>query len=136
MPRVARKTAVPRQIEFNFIKSNFFRVVRADGAFGGLAPNGAIHMGIYSERSPIPKRIFHDVGPGGELGPELTEKREGRGAVVREMEVDVVLEIAQAMALRQWLDERIHQYEKIVGPLPTVPAKTTVKANGHARKKS
>ena len=42
---------LPKELEFDFIgKSNFFRAIRADGAFGGLAPNGVLHMALYSER--------------------------------------------------------------------------------------
>ena len=37
---MAKKIAIPSEVEFDFIKSNFFRVIKADGAFGGVAPNG------------------------------------------------------------------------------------------------
>jgi hypothetical protein len=141
MPKTPRKPKIPKEIAFDFIKSNYFRVIRADGAFGGLAPTGAIHMGIYSERHPIPQKIFHEVqavGQAGQLGPEITAKRQGRKAIVREMEVDVVLEIAQAMVLRRWLDDRIEQYQKLVGPLPALPNVGAVVAdksiNGKGRK--
>ena len=67
----------PKEIEFDFIKSNLFRVIRGDGAFGGIAPGGAIHMSIYSERHPIPTKTVHKL-EGGQLGPELRDRREGR----------------------------------------------------------
>ena len=124
---MARKKKAPTEIVFDFIKSNYFRVVRADGVFGGLAPSGAIHMGVYSERSAIPKQIVHSIVEGGQLGPELKDKRVVRSAIVREVEVDVVLDIAQAMTLRQWLDDKVEQYQKLVGPLPQVPAPQPVK---------
>src|SRR5260370_37271002 len=111
---------IPKEVEFDFIKSNYFRVIKADGAFGGLSPAGAIHMGLYSEHHPFPQKIFHKV-EGNQLGPEITSKRQGRKSVVREMEVDVVLDIAQAMVLRKWLDDRIEQYQNLVGPLPPMP---------------
>jgi hypothetical protein len=126
MARRAKKEKVPKEIRFDFIKSNFFRVVRADGAFGGLAPNGVIHMAIYSERQPIPKSVVHSLDDG-LLGPEDRSRREGRKSIVREVEVDVALDINQALVLRNWLDDKIVQYEKSVGPLPTVE---TVKSNG------
>jgi hypothetical protein len=127
----------PKEIEFDFIKSNYFRVIKADGAFGGLSPTGAIHMGLYSERQPIPQKIFHSI-QGNQLGPELQEKRQVRKSIVREMEVDVVMDIVQAIGLRQWLDDRIAQYEKIVGPLPQPPnvgaVITDKSANGKGKK--
>jgi hypothetical protein len=136
MPKSPQKPRIPKEIEFDFIKSNYFRVVRADGAFGGIAPNGAIHMGIYSERQPIPTKIIHAVQDG-KVGPELPEKRQGRKAIIREMEVDVVLDITQAVGLRQWLDERITQYQKLIGPLPEIANAGVVKGginNGKGKK--
>jgi hypothetical protein len=138
MSKAPRQPKIPKEIEFDFIKSNYFRVIRADGAFGGLSPTGAIHMGIYSERHAIPQKIFHAI-QNRQLGPEITSKRQGRKSIVREMEVDVVLEISQALVLRKWLDERIEQYQKLVGPLPPMPNIGEVIAeksmNGKGKKK-
>ncbi len=114
MPRAAPNQKRGEEIEFDFIKSNLFRVVRADGAFGGVAPSGAIHMAIYSERQAIPTKVVHKI-EGGRIGPEIPDKREGRAAIVREVEVDVVLEIQQATVLRDWLTDKINQYHTLVG---------------------
>jgi hypothetical protein len=131
-PKIPQK---PKEIGFDFIKSNFFRVIHADGAFGGLTPNGNIHMGIYSERMPFPQKIVHSLesAPAGQqkLGPEIMDRREGRKAAIRELEVGIVLNIAQAIVLRKWIDDRIKQYQQLIGPLPatedTVPAKEDMK---------
>ena len=113
-----KKTRNIKQIEFDFIKSNFFRVIRADGAFGGIAPGGAIHMAIYSERQAIPTKTVHSLD-GQQLGAEIVEKREGRTAIVREVEVDVVMELPQAIVFRQWLDEKITQLQQLTVTNPT-----------------
>lgn len=130
LPRKSAK-APTVEVEFDYIKSNFFRVVRSDGAFGGLSPNGAIHMGIYSERHPFPQKVVHPI-ESGRLGGEIREKRVGRAAVVRELEVDVVMEIGQAIALRDWLNDKLKQYEEIVGPLPK-PRPSTDLAAGNGK---
>jgi hypothetical protein len=132
-PRI--KTAqqqLPTEMEFDLIKSNFFRVVKCDGAFGGLAPNGSIHMGVYSERNPFPRKVVHSIEQG-HLGPEILERRETRKAIVRELEVDVVLDIAGAMVLRQWLDSRIEQYARLIGPLPDVPGQAVANKKNDGR---
>ena len=41
-------------LKADYIKSNLFRVVVADGAFGGLTPRGNIHIDFWSERRAIP----------------------------------------------------------------------------------
>lgn len=111
---MAKKPRLPKEIAYDFIKSNFFRVVHADGVFGGLAPNGNIHMQVYSERTAIPQKTVHAI-EGSELGPEIHAKRQERKAIVREVEVDVVFNIAQAEAMRAWLAEKIDTFQKVTG---------------------
>jgi hypothetical protein len=118
MPRRPKTPKLPKEIEFDFIKSNLFRVIRADGAFGGLAPNGVVHMALYSERQPIPTKVVHTVISNTQLGPEIQEKRQGRKAIVREVEVDVTMDVGQAIVLRDWLTDKINQYQQIAGPTP------------------
>ena len=45
------------EVAFDFIKSEYFRVIHADGALGGPTPQGLVHMAFYSERPPIPRRM-------------------------------------------------------------------------------
>jgi hypothetical protein len=121
MPNSPKKPKIPTELEFDFIKSNLFRVVRADGFFGGLTPTGGnVHVGVYSERHPYPQKIFHKV-KAGELGPEEVDKRQVRKGIVREIEVGITMDIAQVIVLRNWLNDRLSQYEQLVGPLPVLP---------------
>jgi hypothetical protein len=122
------------ELEFDFIKSNFFRVIKADGAFGGLTGNGSLHMALYSERNAIPTKTVHKVMAGG-LGPEIREKREGRKAVVREVEIDVTMDIGVAIVLRNWLDEKITQFQKLIGPIPTDGSLAGSQPSGNGIKK-
>ena len=72
---MAKKIAIPSEVEFDFIKSNFFRVIKADGAFGGVAPNGAIHMQIFSERQPIPHTTTRGVRRRGKQAQPCADER-------------------------------------------------------------
>jgi hypothetical protein len=97
------------EIEFHFEKSNFFRVIHVDGAFGGISPSTQmIHMSIFSERQPIPKKVGQKIQHG-VLGAEILEKRESRTGIFRELEADLVISPKVAIALRGWLDERINE---------------------------
>jgi hypothetical protein len=135
MPRSPKKPTPPAEIEFDFIKSNFYRVIKADGVFGGLAPNGSLHLGVYSERMPYPQQMFHKI-ENGSVGPEDVARRVGRKGVLRELEVGISMDVAQAMVLRTWLDERIKQYEQLVGPLPVIPEVQKVNIGPIAKQKS
>src|SRR5690349_24913939 len=101
------------KIVFSYFKSNFFRVVHADGAWGGLSPRGDIHISFYNERAAIPdtSRIAISPTTGQVLKPE---EFEASSRFVREVEVDVVVDLATAVQLRGWLDDKIKKLEGII----------------------
>lgn len=97
--------ATKDKISFDYIKSNQFRVIHVDGVHGGATPKGhAIQMAFFSERAPIPKRETYGL-VGGKLG-ERKEKVE-RDAIVREVEVEVIMDLETAKAITKWLGEKI-----------------------------
>ena len=96
--------AEKQAVQFHYIKSNHFRVVHADGVWGGPTPRGLINMSFFSERLPIPKSLTHEVTDEG-IGPEIDRKtKEG---IIREIEVEVVVDSQMAQRLVQWLQEII-----------------------------
>jgi len=100
------------RVAFDYIKSTNFRVVRADGAIGGITPNGFIHFALYTERAPIPRRLVHEVKENGALGGPIPGEEVVRDAVVREMDTDVYVTIETAMSLHKWLGEKIEEWAK------------------------
>lgn len=109
--------AVPGELEFDFVKGQFFRVIHVDGCWGGLNAHLDIRMTVFNERTPIPRRIYHTATPEGGLGPELTAKREGRRGVLRECEAELVMSPDIARSLAQWLLEKVAQAEQIARQL-------------------
>ncbi len=98
-------------VTFDYIKGNTFHCVHADGALGGLTPNGHIHMAFYSERSAIPRRTVHELHSDGRVGD--AREIETRNSIVRELAVDVFLSIDAARALVKWLDDQISGYDTL-----------------------
>jgi hypothetical protein len=94
-----------KEVSFRYIKSNFFRVVHADGVHGGPSPELNIHMQFFNQRNPIPVRVVHEINENGTLGQEVVEKREGeeKGSIIREVEVDVVMDVENAESFAKWL---------------------------------
>ncbi len=97
------------QISFDLIKGNFFRVFPVDGIFGGIGPRGQLRMTFFSERWPIPKRMVCKITEDGEMKEEIRELRETREAVVRELEVEVVMDLATAKGIADWMHHTIEQ---------------------------
>jgi len=104
-----KQELITGELEFHFHKSNFFRVVHVDGAFGGVSPGtGTINMAVYSERAPIPKSITHAVVDG-IVGAENLSKRSALTGIFREVETDLVMSMEVAVVIRDWLDARIKE---------------------------
>jgi hypothetical protein len=99
--------------KFDFIKSPAFRVIHADGMFGGPTPRGNLFISFYSERFPIPTSTVHEVKASGELGEEIRSERTGRTGVLREVEVGVECDLEVAKAFSTWLQQKIGEIEKL-----------------------
>jgi len=100
------------KINFDYIKSNQFRVVDVDGAHGGLTPNAQrIQMALFSERAPIPKRETYKLEKG-RLGGKLITKEE-RDAIIREVEVEALMDLETAKRIVNWLKDKINVAEKL-----------------------
>ena len=92
-------------IAFDYIKSNFFRVIRADGAIGGPTPQGHLHLAFYSERAAMPRRVIHELKDDNTLG--AVRETQSRDSMIRELDVDVFLSFGVAESLHEWLGEQI-----------------------------
>lgn len=97
----------PRTVRFHYIKNSTFTVIHADGAFGGVTPAGGIHLAFFNERFPIPTQTEHTLD-GNLLGPEISEARVARDGLVRELLIDVVMDLERARVLHRWLGEQIN----------------------------
>ncbi len=106
---------VPDEVAFDYIKSSQYRVIHADGFWGGITPRLKIFMTVWNERPPIPKRSFFSVDDSGNVGPEIREKRECLDSMaVREVEAGVMLDLGLAKSLHKWLEAKIAETEKLI----------------------
>ena len=113
--KVAESMEEEEKISFDYLKSQSFRVVHADGAIGGITPSGCIHFSLYSERPAIPQRQTFLLNEDGSLGQPITEETIVRAAIVRELDVDVVMNIEVARSLSVWLVQQVQLYEEKMG---------------------
>lgn len=113
MPK-QKKSKTPTRISFQYIKSNFFRVIHADGIHGGLSSDLDIHMAVYSERRPIPQEVVHVITGEGELGEEDLTARKTRSGMIREVDADIVVDLNTARAVVRWLQDKIDEADRIL----------------------
>ncbi len=116
---VSEKSSEPKEVgkmRFDYIKSNQFRVIHADGVHGGIVPNCRfIQMAFFSERAPIPKWEEFKLDAG-RLDAKIGAKK--RNAVVREVEVELLMTVEAAKAVHTWIGEKIKDFEHIESELP------------------
>ena len=92
----------------DLIKSNYFRVIHADGVLGSVTPSGMIHLDFSSEREAIPRRITYTFDEKGQL---LDAQPESRSDFVREVEIAVVMSRETAVFVRDRLNELLGEGE-------------------------
>ena len=96
------------EVAIDYLKSQDFRSIWADGVIGSVTPQGLVHFAIYCERQAIPRRQVFAITKGdkeniGNLGAEVVEKQITRGSIVREMNCDVFISPDVAEAVGKWL---------------------------------
>ena len=100
----------PDQISFDYIKSNNHRVIHVDGVTGSAGPGqDKITLSIFNERMPIARRETYRLTDEGRLGD--IETRDQRDAIVRQVEVSLILNPAAAEAMKNWLETVLRQLE-------------------------
>jgi hypothetical protein len=92
---------------FYVTKSNFYRVVHADGVFGGGTPTpGNIMMTFFNHRVAFPEKMVRDFN-----GNEVLSKREMKFGMEQEFEVSIVMNLDTAKIMLAWLTETIKNTE-------------------------
>jgi len=100
-----------KQVSFEYIKSQLFRGIHADGIWGGVTPQGILSLTFYSERFPIPNQLIHKLKPDGTLGDEVESARISKTSIIREAEACVYMNLNVALAFRDLLNKQIEALE-------------------------
>jgi len=103
-----------KEVAFDFIKGQYFRVIHADGVIGGPTPQGHLHFAFYSERPPIPRRLVQPISPTGRLEDPILEKSVIRDALVREVDIDVIMTVQVAEQFHHWLTARLEEMRAVM----------------------
>lgn len=101
------------ELTLQYTKSVLCRVIHVDGAWGGITPQGAIQMDLYSQKHEVPASTTYDVlkeDPSSQRS-NLKEKRTVNRGFVREVEVEVIMSPEVARTLKTWLEERLAMLE-------------------------
>jgi hypothetical protein len=93
-----------RTIDISYRQAPNYRNVDAAGAYGGVTPTGEIFMGVYSQRVHFPESSVLELDSEGHPGEENFAVAKG---IVREIEVGLTMDFDTAVAVHNWLAEKI-----------------------------
>jgi hypothetical protein len=110
MSNETNNTSPTFELPVHFIKSNFFRVINAAGAWFGADGHGNLHLTFFNERTAIPKMVKLLVDERGNVLGETA--RESKQGVVREMEVDIVFTLKDAVAFYQAFGQNLKSIQE------------------------
>ncbi len=108
------KRDLPEEILIHYIKTPSYRTYHVDGAYGGITPNGNIYCEFFIDRNVTPQSILYNINEKGGLGKP--KKVTGKKGIVREIECGISIDIRTARLLKNWLEDRIKEYETTVKP--------------------
>lgn len=103
--------SVPDKIRFDYIKGNFFRTARADGAWAGTNGYSDLVISFFSERTPIPQQTVHPLTDQHTLGDEILAERRVRDTIIRELEICLSMNLDVAKSLMSLLKRQIDVLE-------------------------
>lgn len=122
-----RASKESQELKFDYVKSHYFRVIHADGVWGGVSPRGNIHMSFYNERTALPDVSKLTLTGEGQI--PKPEQYKASSAIVREFEADVILDLATARSLSTWLNDKIKLLEDLVREAKKVQQQAKQKAD-------
>lgn len=87
------------QIIFNYVKSNFHRVIHIDEVLSGITPSGEIYVELCSERPSLPKQVVVHFDDDGEVKDTSINPQNVKSHVDREVEASIVMSLDTAESL-------------------------------------
>jgi hypothetical protein len=97
-------------VVIQFERSPNYRIVAADGAWGGPTPRGHILVNFFVDVPVSPLSVSHEITEDGQLGPERDRTpgfSESQPRVSREFECGVLLSPDDAEGVARWLLEQV-----------------------------
>jgi hypothetical protein len=104
-----------KKAKFILKRSSDYRLIPANGAWGGITPRADFVLDFFVENTPIPAFVVHEIKPDGSLGPEVEREvgeKEDVYPITRELVGGVLLSLEQAKSLANFILEKCADFEK------------------------
>ena len=104
-----------KRVIFKYEFAESYNPVYANGAQGGLTPQGEIALNFFLERLPVPRRETFPINDAGEIGDRLVvEPSDDAEAVfVRYVSMGVVMTVDTARRLKELIALQVKAFEQL-----------------------
>lgn len=102
---------MPSELRFVFTRALDYKIIPANGVWGGVTPRGDFRMEFFIEHTTDPKEITQKINPDGRLGEIIQRKGDGE-TLTREITGAVLMTVEQAENIANWIKERIKVVRK------------------------
>lgn len=100
-------------LTFHYLKTPACKEVLMDGVYGGVnAQTGRFWMAAFAERAPLPKEVVISIQNGQVDATAKPASIDSKQGIIRSVEAVLHFEIGTAVALHQWLGEKIAAFAK------------------------
>ena len=106
---------MPSEVEFFFEYDKDYRIVAANGVWGGFTPRGDIRLDFFVEGQSVPESIQNKITEDGKLGAEIAGSRKPEKKIVRRLQIGVLLSQEEADSLANFIKGRLAELETIKG---------------------
>lgn len=107
--------AESKRIKFLFQKAADYKILPANGAWGGVTTRGDFLLDFFVEHHIAPDYVMHEVTTEGGLGNEIERNPVITGdiiSVTRELVGGISLSVEQAKSIANFIQERCADFEK------------------------
>jgi hypothetical protein len=113
---MTEKSQNKRRVKFKYIFSDDYNPTYANGARGGITPNGDLIINFYFERPPILNSEVYDVKEDGSLGNIVEKDPDDKESFVyvRFINNGIILKLNEAKAIYEWFGKQIETLEKLL----------------------
>ena len=99
----------PTMVKFIHKFTDDYRIIPANGAWGGVSPRGDLLMHFFIEHAKVPQEEIQVAKEDGSLSPPKKKIKEIE--IVRTMQIGVNINIEQATHLANWILENVERYK-------------------------
>ncbi len=108
----------PDRIKIDWEYDKNYRVVAANGMWGGLTTRGDLHIDFFVESNRLPTSDEMSLVKQGESGAYKEQRTEPQqGAIVRRIQVGVLIPKQHVASFMRWFKDKHQQLESVSNPL-------------------